>query len=50
MDAPVFDDESIDSEEVKTAAVGSKKSEAKTDPQCFIGLGNNPRLAKEALT
>lgn len=49
MDAPLFDPDQIDSED--TSAIDTTKSvEKKTPLQCFIGMGNNPKLAKDALT
>ena len=53
MDAPVFDDEEIEggNGQVTTSTIHEQKAkvEKKGDLQCFIGLGNNPRLAKDAL-
>lgn len=45
LDAPVFDQEDVKGEE---ESKGEPKKEEVED-NCFIGLGNNEKLAKEAL-
>lgn len=55
MDAPMLDleDEGEPGEGGVTAtdvAQSKHKAEAESEPKCFIGLGNNPRLARDVLS
>lgn len=55
MDAPLLDPEDgddIGAHEITDTEVAQAKHKAQLlkEPKCFIGLGNNPRLARDALT
>jgi hypothetical protein len=51
MDAPLLDLEDEDMNMTETQAAEQKlKQEFKKEQKCFIGVGNNPRLVRDALT
>ena len=50
MDAPMIDDENIDGEDAMIETSSSAAHIKEPELQCFIGIGNNPRLVRDALS